>query len=401
MTAETAKAIDYNGLDKAEATLPSTWYFDPAHHARELEAFWYCDWLYVCPANDLDQPRSFRVFEIGDQSILIVRGTDGEIRAFHNTCRHRGSQLCTEAEGRLKANVITCPYHAWTYSLEGDLVRTTSLRLPDNFDAADHGLYPVSVETWRGLVFVNLSTETPPMEMAFHRDRTRIDAWPIEDLVVGHRYVRNMACNWKVFWENFNECLHCPNVHPSLVNLVPIFGRRIMTEKDDPAWAEHAESGAPEYASPAYKGGLREGAVTWSTDGQASPVAIDKLGENERRAGQTYLVSLPSMFIVGHVDYMRIVRLRPLGPEETELTAEWLFPTEAIGNPDVDMDNILDFAKTVMEEDAWACELNQKGLHCRSHEAGVLMPEEYVLRDFHAWVRNGLGEPALAPAVTS
>ncbi|MER9645891.1 SRPBCC family protein [Mesorhizobium sp. M0199] len=192
-----------------------------------------------------------------------------------------------------------------------------------------------------------------------------------------------MNCNWKIFWENFNECLHCPGVHKDLSRLVPIYGRGLMGRHDDPEWARHADNDAPEFA-----GGLRAGAETWSRDGRVHGSVFSSLTPAERAAGQTYATNLPSMFVVGHVDYVRTVRLVPLGPEQTELTAEWLFSPEALVDPAADIDNIVAFGTQVLEEDADICEVNQKGLRSMRHKAGVLMPEEYDLHRFHNWVRE-------------
>jgi Rieske 2Fe-2S family protein len=383
----TAQQVIYRGLKQPEAMLPAHYYFDPDHHRRELDAIWYRDWVYVCPSVSMPDPRCYRVYEIGDQSVLIVRDEDGSLRAFHNTCRHRGSQLCMGEEGRFKFKRIVCPYHNWAYKLDGSLAATTSLATPEGFDPASLGLFPVHVDTWRGLVFVSLSDDPPPLSAAMQRDPGRFDAWPIEDLVLGHRSVKTLACNWKGFWDNFNECLHCPNVHPSLVKLVPIYGRRISGRTEDPDYASHTDD-----ADPKYQGGLRTGAESWSSDGQASPVPIPGLSEEHKALGQTYVVSWPSMFMVGHADYMRIVRMRPLGPEETEITAEWLFPEGAMDHPDFDLENITGFAKQVIAEDGAASELNQRGMHARPFTGGVLMPEEASLRDFRDWVLGRLGE---------
>ncbi|WP_457103454.1 aromatic ring-hydroxylating oxygenase subunit alpha [Mesorhizobium sp. URHB0026] len=141
----------YNGLTRTEPTLPSSAYWDQDNYKRDLDAIWYRDWLLVCREADLAQPLAFRTFRVGTQEILVLRDDTGELRAFHNTCRHRGSQLCQESEGRLKARLITCPYHAWSYSLRGDLVRVPSKSLPDGFDKADHPLYRVALSGVAGL----------------------------------------------------------------------------------------------------------------------------------------------------------------------------------------------------------------------------------------------------------
>lgn len=381
---------DYNGLRRAEPTLPSADYFDPAHYERELVALWHRNWVYVCRGSEIAVPLAFQTFTLGSQTALILRGEDGALRAFHNTCRHRGSVLCLEEKGRLGARLISCPYHRWGYDLDGNLVRVPSLAMPEGFDKAAHGLYPIAVREWRGLVFVCFAADkAPPFEAAFTRDSERIDHWPLEELVTAHVYRKTMACNWKVFWENFSECLHCPGIHPELCELVPLYGRGIVAERDDPHWQDHAGDGDPRF-----KGGLRQGGETWSMDGKVHGERFKALSEDEQRAGQTYVTSLPSMFIVGHVDYMRIVSLKPLGPETTALTAEWLLPAATLARPDFDLENIVGFARLVLDQDAAACELNQRGLKAAPHAHGVLMPEEYYVYSVHEWIRAGLAQDA-------
>jgi Rieske 2Fe-2S family protein len=374
----------YNGLTRAEPTLPASDYWELNAYQRDLDAIWYRNWLLVCREADLAQPLAFKTFRVGTQEIVVLRDETGTLRAFHNTCRHRGSQLCRESQGRLKARLITCPYHAWSYSLRGDLVRVPSKSLPEGFDKADHPLYRVALSVWRGFVFVNLEEDAAgSAEASFDPTSGNLANWPLETLVTGHVLRKVMNCNWKIFWENFNECLHCPGVHKNLSRLVPIFGRGLMGRHDDPEWARHADNDAPEFS-----GGLRAGAETWSRDGHVHGPVFSDLTPAERAAGQTYATNLPSMFIVGHVDYVRTVRLVPLGPEQTELTAEWLFSPEALADPTADLDNIVAFGRQVLEEDADICEVNQNGLRSRRHEAGVLMPEEYDLHRFHNWVRE-------------
>ena len=381
---------EFNGLSEARQTLPREVYTDPLQHRRDLEAIWYRQWLYVCHGAALEGPRAFRVFEIGDQSVVVVRDREGALRAFHNTCRHRGSRLCLEREGRLPANALTCPYHSWTFGLDGRLRGVPSRWTPPDFDKADYGLFPVAVTEWRGLVFVNLEGGAEQtMEESFGRDPDALVHWPLETLRLVETYRRELACNWKLFWENFNECLHCPNLHPELSQRMPIYGRGLMSQKDAHDWSARAES-----SDPRDRGGLAEGDLTWSMDGRSQPETFAGLSEEERRRGATFMVSMPSCFIVGHLDYMRIVRLRPLAADRMELQAEWFFPAEAAARPGFDPSPQVDFAKTVLEQDAFACEINQRGLSARPYAAGVLMPEEYYLAAFHDWYREALARAA-------
>jgi glycine betaine catabolism A len=135
---------------------------------------------------------------------------------------------------------------------------------------------------------------------------------------------------------------------------------------------------------------LRSGAATWSLDGNTTGVPFAGLSEDDRKAGHIYQTSLPSVFLVGHIDYVRVVRLLPLGPERTELRVEYLFSPQTLADPKFDLRNIVDFTNRVMTEDAEVCELNQRGLRARPHERGVVMPEEYVIRQFHEWLHAEL-----------
>jgi Rieske 2Fe-2S family protein len=375
----------YNGLKEHTPGIAAEMYFDPRHHERELRKIWQRNWIYVGRTADLAVPRSFRTFELGDQKVLLVRDEAGVLRGFHNTCRHRGAALCRESAGVMRSAAIICPYHAWTYNLQGGLERTSSRQHAHGFDVADFPLYRIDVREWRGFVFVALTDTPPPFELTFDPPLNRFDAWPLEDLVVGHVLQKIIRCNWKVFWENYNECLHCPTVHPRLSQLVPLYGRGLLEERDDPHWDRHAAD-----TDPKYKGGLRAGARTWSLDGQLTGQPFADICAEDRKLGAIYLTGLPSMFIVGHLDYVRVVRLRPLGPEQTELRVEYLFSAATLAAPGFDLRNVVDFTDLVMTEDAEVCELNQAGLHAAPHACGVVMPEEYAIRQFHQWLAGWL-----------
>jgi Rieske 2Fe-2S family protein len=378
---------DFDGLTSAVDALPAAWYYDAERYRLELERIYYRNWLYMCHASTLAEARAFRRFRIGTQEIVVLRDDHGELRAFYNSCRHRGSILCQEQQGRLRGKLIVCPYHQWSYGLDGELKATSSMREAPDFERSDYPLHPVAVKEWRGGIFVSLLDDAPDLENGFERGSDRIDHWPMESLQVGHRWRKVMQCNWKVFWENFNECLHCPNVHPELCRMVPIFGRRISGVRDAADWRDHLDSDDPKYT-----GSLRKGAVSWSISGQACGPVFPELTAEEIALGRSYFVSLPSVFIACHVDYMRTVRILPLGPEQTEIEVEWLFQPETLARDDFDMADVVDFAIPVMQEDAEASELNQQGMHARRFERGVLMPEEHHVKAFQDWVREQTGD---------
>jgi Rieske 2Fe-2S family protein len=381
-------AQGYNGLTEHTQGLPADAYFDPRQYERELKRVWYRNWVYVGRSSEIGGPRAFQTFELGDQKILLVRDESGVLQAFHNTCRHRGAALCREASGVLRSAHIVCPYHAWVYSLQGDLLRTSSKAHASGFDVTDYPLYKVGVKEWSGFIFVALTDDPPAFEKMFDVPLSRLDAWPLADLKVGHVLEKHIDSNWKIFWENYNECLHCPGVHPQLAQLVPIYGRGLLEERDDPQWSAHAAD-----TDPKFKGGLRSGAASWSMDGRLSGPPFPGLTEADKKLGHIYMTGLPSVFFVGHVDYVRVVRLLPLGPERTQMRVEYLFLPQTLERPDFDLANVVDFTNTVMTEDAAVCELNQRGLKAGPHARGVVMPEEYVIRQFHDWLHNELARP--------
>jgi Rieske 2Fe-2S family protein len=373
-------------LSRLEPSLPSRSYFDPEHYRRELEAIWYRSWLCIGRVEELAEPRQYKVVEVGSQSIVVTRDPEGRLHAFHNTCRHRGSVLCAEMRGRFRGNAIVCPYHGWTYSLAGELKGAPhQLRSPD-FRTRDFPLYRVAIDTWGGFVFVNLLGEVvPPLADSLDDLTYELANWPLEGLRPGRRIERTLACNWKIFWENFLECFHCPGVHPELCRIVPIYGRGLQAEDEDPDCPPElvGRGTAP----------LAPGAVTWSLDGQTELPELPGLDDSDRERGQTFGVLVPSMFVCAHIDYVRFVRTLPVSPEETRLVVEWLFSSDVLERGDTGvLDRMTALGALVVEQDARVCELNQRGLRCRRHEQGVLVPQESDVHDFHRWVRNALGE---------
>jgi glycine betaine catabolism A len=368
-------------LDHCPESLPATWYYDPAHHEFELKKIHARNWIYVGRANDL-VPMTVKRIEVAGDNLILVKDQDGVISCFHNTCRHRGAELCAAAETRLKSKLISCPYHEWAYDLKGNLVRVPYATPTPDFKKEDHGLLKVHVKVWNGFVFVCLAAQPPDFERAPDFGVHAFDNWPMTELVTAHTYVEEIACNWKGFWENYNECLHCPGIHPELCDMVPIYRQGVMAANELPDWTPDQASGTD----------LKSGAFTWSMNGKPCGPEFPNLTPEERARGQTFVTLWPTMYVVAHVDYARAVSLRPLGPERTELRAEWLFPKATLEAPNFDLDNVTKFATTVMRQDAAASAMNQRGLKSSAFKAGRLMPQEFDVYNFQQWVRRQLAE---------
>jgi Rieske 2Fe-2S family protein len=357
--------------------LSSADYYDPAVYQRELGCIWQREWLCVGRLDDWPRLGDYRLLRLGDQQLILTLSKDG-LKAFYNTCRHRGSELCSAEQGRFSGGRIVCPYHAWSYGLDGQLLGVPGRSIPADFERSRFGLYPVALDVWRGFVFINLAPQ-PATSLAdsLGTEAALLDAWPLHELALAHREVHTVNCNWKVFWENFLECYHCPGTHPALSKLVPLYGEGVVSPADL-------------QDSQALKSGrqsLREGAVTWSGDGQTPLPWFAGLSEAQQQAGMTFTTLLPTMFVVAHVDYVRSVRVLPTGPEQTELTVDWLLAPQVLAAGDVDLERLAAFGRQVVMEDARVCEINQRGLRSAPHKAGVLMPQEYDLLWFHDWLR--------------
>ena len=371
-------------LEHGYPTLPSDWYTDARHFRREREAIWWRSWLCAGRASQWALAGQWRALDVGGAKFFVVRGPDGCLRAFHNTCRHRGSELCKELSGRFAAGRIVCPYHAWTYDLAGRLLETPRRVWTPDFDPENLGLYEIALTCWAGFVFVNLA-ESPPESLAdaLGSEAEAVASWPLAELATVHQEVHEVACNWKVFWENFSECVHCPGVHPDLGRLVPLY-REGFTALDD---LEATGRGADR----SRLAGLRKGAVTWSGTGTTALPWFEGLGADERSAGMTFCTLWPGIFIIAHVDYVRTVQVVPLGPERIRLTISWLIGQETLDAGQVDIEQLTAFGRQVVLEDAVVCEANQRGLQSPRHATGILMPQEYDVLAFDDWVRARLG----------
>ncbi len=356
-------------LTHCPPTLPARAYSDPVWFAQEQRTIWARQWVYVGRVADLAMG-TMRPVTVANASIILCHDNSGTIRAFHNSCRHRGAEIC--AAERPMGKLISCPYHAWTYATDGRLVSTAFANPTADFRREDHRLVPVSLRVWNGCIFLNLASDPPDLNPDPGQDA--LDNWPMGSLRTGYRLVKDIACNWKVFWENYNECLHCPGIHPELSDRVPVYAKGVMSV------AESTDINA--------ESGLTPGARSWTMTGAACGPEFPGLTAGQRVAGHLFTTVYPSMFIVAHVDYVRCVSLTATGPETTRLTAEWLFSPETLAQPGFDAAEVARFATLVMLQDATACEMNQRGIRSPSYLNGTLMPQEFDLYAFHGWVLN-------------
>jgi len=367
--------MERKALERLEPGLPARWYHDPAQYARELEAFWYRRWVAVAREEELRAPGDWRVVRIGTQSIVVLRDETGALRAFHNTCRHRGSVLCTEEAGNFARRRIVCPYHSWTYDLAGQLVATPRRMETPDFDMRGFRLYQVAVDAWGGFVFVNLAGEAaPPLAQSLGELPQRFARYGFERLAIGKRIVAEVKANWKLLAENFSECFHCPPVHPELCRVVTAY-------RDAGAWGLRGAETAAEYAS---------GAQTLTLDGTARLPPIATLDAEERRTLYVPAMLPPGLFLNVQPDYVNAHLMTPTGPESVRITYDWLFEPERLPLAEDDLQHYVALWDITNRQDARNCEWQQQGMHARAFEHGYYVPQEFDCHRFAQWVRQEL-----------
>jgi Rieske 2Fe-2S family protein len=361
-----------------EKTLPSDYYRSPQIYARERERIFFREWICVGREADVPNPGDSTVLDVSGQSILLVRNEAGELRGFYNVCRHRGAQLCgADLPGRatrggvVGGKRIRCPYHSWTYSLDGELIAAPYI---NGFDASKFSLYPVGVDTWGGFIFVHLTpagAKTLAEQLGPIPDRTR--RYPLAALRVGHTIHYDIAANWKIIVENYNECYHCGGVHPELCDVVPAFRRNGGA---DLQW----ERGIPH----------REGAYTFTGSGTANRPPFPGLNEDERlrHFGE---VIYPNLFLSLCCEHVAVFILRPQGPERTLIECQFLFAADEIAKPSFDPSDAVELWDVTNRQDWAICESVQRGIASRPHDHGYYAPMEDISLDIRRYVGERLG----------
>jgi Rieske 2Fe-2S family protein len=356
-------------------TLPAQYYTDPAIFTREMEHFFFGMWICAGRATDIPEPGDFFVREVVGESIVITRGDDGRVRAFYNTCRHRGTKYCVDEAGHFTGR-IQCPYHLWTYRLDGTLANAPHMNEVPNFKKEDHPLGQVACDTWDGHVFLNFRTDPPPLPSQLATLPSKFMPWRMQELRRGARTVYDLKTNWKQILLNYSECLHCPNVHPVLNQL------------------SHYLTGENEPLQPTYMGGrmdLRPGVETMSVDGVCRRAYLPGVSEADRRHVYYYAL-FPNFLLTLHPDYMMTHTIWPSAPDRTRIVCEWHFHPDELAKPDFDPHDVVSFWDMTNRQDWHVCELSQAGIQSRGYRPGHYSNREDLLYAFDRYVLRELGE---------
>ncbi|MGD6741814.1 aromatic ring-hydroxylating oxygenase subunit alpha [Streptomyces sp. BH106] len=359
---EIAKSIPFSGEDDSLPQTPLTQaqYTSPEWHEYDLKHVFGRRWLFAGHGTQIKKPGEFFTFALGHESVIVSRTKSGEIRAFHNSCRHRGTRVCQETSGRKK--YFTCPFHGWSYDLEGQL--KVAPIMPDSFDKSRFPLKPVWSEEWAGMIFLNLSPEKPAGSVADHMRGIDLSPYQLDRTKVIADVTYEIDSNWKITAETYQECYHCALNHPELV-------RVIKTEEDLEEWA--AAEGVQDTTDKDFLiwtsdagPGMQEGAVTFSMDGQY--VSKKMLGDGSATLPCAALSWFPNLGFFVQPDYAVTTSWLPTSPTTSVMRSTWLVHEDAVEGEDYTIEGVKEIMDVTNEQDKRLCRLAQLGVNSSGYD---------------------------------
>ena len=374
---EAAAQTPARGLQPA---LPKGMYVDEDHWLRERELVLRSSWFCVGRIAELglEQTSRLAVLDVLGESVLLTCDADGRLHGAYNVCRHRGSQLVPVRPGLplpvpCTAGSLRCPYHSWTYALDGRLIKAPHTEDVEAFDPDAFALAPVGVDTWGGFVFVHLTPAgAAPLAESVGGVDARLSRYPLRSLVTGRRFTYDIAANWKVVAENYNECYHCGPVHPELSRLVPAF----RGGGGNVDW----DAGVPH----------REGAWTFTTTGTTRRAPFPDLSPEEQVRHKGELL-YPNLMLSCSADHVAAFVLEPRAAGSTRVVCDLLFAPEEVAAPGFDPDDAGELWDVVNAQDWDVCESVQRGMSSRAYTQGWFAPMEDWSLDIRRWLLPRLG----------
>jgi Rieske 2Fe-2S family protein len=351
------------------STLPQRYLVSQDVFSKEQERIFSTQWLCVGHQSQLGEGGDYFTQTVAGESLILLRDQKEEVRGFYNVCRHRGTRLCEGKSGNLH-ETIRCPYHAWTYGLDGRLVGAPHMEKNEGFDKNQHPLHAVSLALWEGFIFVNLAGRPAPLKTVFAPLAGKFTPWNLPSLHSARRIEYDVRANWKLIFENYSECYHCPLVHPALSKLTPY----------DLAENDLCEGPFLGGFMPITKGH----SLTMSGNACALPVGDIKRDDHHR---VFYYSIFPNLLLSMHPDYVMVHQVWPQSPERVIIFCDWMFHPDAFGRDDFRPDDAIEFWDMTNRQDWHVCELSQQGIASRAYRPGPYSPRESIPA---AWDREYL-----------
>jgi Rieske 2Fe-2S family protein len=343
-------------------TLPGELYTSPAVFADEMERIFARQWCCVGRSSMLERPGDYVLRTVAGESLVLLRDRQDSPHAFFNVCRHRGTRLCTAESGHF-SETIQCPYHAWTWTTDGRLIGAPHMQDVVDFDKHDYPLHAAALAEWEGFLFVNIAAEPVPFERAFAPMIGRLARFELPRLQAGHRIVYDIRANWKLVFQNYSECLHCPLIHPELACVLPY------------------QSGANDLVEGPFLGGYME--ITAPNEsatltGRAAGLLVSATLPQEDRRRAFYYSLMPNLLLSLHPDYVNHYRIQPMAPDRTIVETEWLFHPDTLADAANNMRDAIEFWDVTNRQDWDIIERGQLGVASRRYVPGPYSPRESI-----------------------
>lgn len=348
-------------------TLPREYYTSAELFELDMQKVFFTQWLYVGHESQIPKCGDFLTYEVGAESIVISRTEEGNVCAFFNVCRHRGARILQESRGCAQA--LRCPYHNWVYGLDGTLKSAPGMN--DQLKREHYSLYPVWVETWQGLIYINLSQEQPTLTMAemLHAAEPAMNQFRLREAKIAKTITYPIPANWKIFMENYRECYHCLGNHPEFCRTVPV--EKIHEHRRDKTTRHTAAN----FTFTRYA--LSPEAKTQSLNGDLVSVPFGDLSDADANALLQYaLMFYPAHAFAFGIDHGMVFYLNPLSAAETLLTVHWYVNADAVEGRDYDPDKVAEFWDITHRQDIHLCTINQQGVSSRRYTPGPYSRQE-------------------------
>jgi glycine betaine catabolism A len=355
-------------------TLPQRYFVSSEIFAQELRNIFATNWVLVGHQSQLAKPGDYFLAEVAGESLIVAKDQRSTIRAFYNVCRHRGARLCEEQSGHGAA--IQCPYHAWTYALDGRLIGAPHMDETPGFNKTDYSLGQAQLGLWEGFIFVSLSDASTQrggyrsLEESFAPLAGKFSQWNLATLRSAKRIEYDVRANWKLMFQNYSECYHCLGVHPELSKISPY------------------DSAENDLIEGPFLGGFMRIASDKSLtkSGNTCALPVGNFGDEDFRFVFYYSI-FPNMLLSLHPDYVMVHQLEPQSPERTLILCDWFFNPEAFNRSGFDPEDAVQFWDMVNKQDWHVCELSQQGISSRAYEPGPYSARESIPA---AWDREYL-----------
>ncbi|MGZ8552684.1 MAG: aromatic ring-hydroxylating oxygenase subunit alpha [Chitinophagaceae bacterium] len=380
-------------------SLGQPFYTEPQVFNHEWEHIWRKYWLFAGTTAAIPRAGDYFTYQAHTDSIIIIRGNNGEVYAHYNTCRHRGSLICLEEKGNTPK--LICPYHQWVYDKDGSLLK--SRLMPDDFDRSQFGLHPVHVQVVEGFIFISLAKDPPEFKKVVKDYSPFLKPYQVDKAKVAYTKRYELRTNWKLIAENFRECYHCGPAHPEYCNAV--IGANLKESADEELAIRRVEWQQKGLAINnvdfendsfhfAVRYPLRPGVLSYSLDGKS--VAVPMGDHKDFDAGVLGLVVYPNFWMDAVSDYMWTMRLTAVSPSLTYIDLAWLVDKEAKEGVDYTLERLTDFWRITGEQDWKLCENNFRGIESSQYQPGPYAPIEADVAKFVDWyierMREGINE---------